>query len=274
MQCLLIQELIHILNFNMIETKKLGTYELNVIDDAVPADLQRSVWNFIIDQEFCVNFYDQSHSNWHPQTDHWHIPRTRPAALRCPFAWDEISLEHRAPPIYKLWQHISDITHNRFVINGIPESMNYMTGISPVSGITKANGSPGQPNSAWRVYADGMAKEYEARSKAVHRDNPFVENASCFTMVYFANPEWHPQLYGETLFHSDDADTGDYTGKYEQDQPRNFPIGDVENIVAPRPGRIMYWDSRYLHQIKPAALYAPKNLLAISFRLHDPLLTK
>ncbi len=79
--------------------------------------------------------------------------------------------------------------------------------------------------------------------------------------------EWHPQLYGETLFHGDLADTGDFTGKYEQDQPRNFPIGDVENVVAPRPGRIMLWEGRYLHQIKPVAMHAPENLMVISFRL-------
>ena len=142
-----------------------------------------------------------------------------------------------------------------------------MTGISPLQGITKSNGDPGTPNSAWRVYGDGMDKEYRARSKAVHRDNPFMDDDSCYTLVYFANMEWHPQLYGETLFHGNDNNTGDFTGKYEQDQPRNFPIGDIENVVAPRPGRIMVWDSRYLHQIKPAALYAPENLLAISFRL-------
>lgn len=258
----------------MIINNRTGSYELSVIDQGVPTVLQKQVWEFLLDQEFCVNFYDQNHSNWYPRKNYWHIPRTKPAALRCPLAWNEQSLEHRANPIYQLWQHICTITNDRFVINGVPESMNYMTGISPLSGITKANGDAGAPNSAWRVYADGMAKEYEARSKAVHRDNPFTHDASCFTMVYFANPEWHPQLYGETLFHSDDSDTGDFTGKYEQDQPRNFPIGDVENVVAPRPGRIMFWDSRYLHQIKPAALYAPENLLVISFRLQDPSLTK
>lgn len=258
----------------MIVNKRPGSYELSVIDNAVPLELQQNVWEFLLDQEFCVNFYDQNHSNWYPRTNRWHIPRTRPAALRCPLAWDEQSLENRAGPVYKLWQHISNITNNRFTINGVPESMNYMTGISPLQGITKSDGSPGSLNSAWRVYADGMAKEYEARSKAVHRDNPFTQDASCFTMVYFANTEWHPQLYGETLFHGDDSDTGDFTGKYEQDQPRNFPIGDVENVVSPRPGRIMFWDSRYLHQIKPAALYAPENLLVVSFRLQDPSLTK
>ena len=54
-----------------------------------------------------------------------------------------------------------------------------------------------------------------------------------FNIVYFPNQEWHPTWYGETLFHGNDATTGDYTGRYQSDQKRNFPIGDVENVVEP-----------------------------------------
>jgi len=248
-------------------TNKPGQYSLTVIDNEIDVGLQQRVWSFLMGQEYCVNHYDQNHSNWYPGEDRWHTPRLRPAALRCPFAWDQPSLEYRAPVVAELWRNINNLLDNQFVIDGIPESMNYMTGISPVAGITRASGQPGAEKSAWRVYGDGMEKEYRSRSKAVHRDIPYLDNDTYYTLVYFANLEWHPQLYGETLFHSNDADTGDFTGKYEQDQPRNFPIGDVENTVAPRPGRIMVWDSRYLHQIKPAALYVPENLLAISFRL-------
>jgi len=264
---LLILALTHILNFNMTTIQKSGSYSLTVIDNEISFELRNQVWNFLLDSEYCVNHYDQNHSNWQPRNNQWHIPRDRPAALRLPLAWDDLSLSHRAPIVYKLWTTINSLLDNKFIIEGIPESMNYMTGISPLSGITKSNGQPGALNSAWRVYGDGMEKEYRARSKAVHRDNPWMDQDQYYTLVYFANLEWHPQLYGETLFHGNQNDTGDFTGKYEQDQPRNFPIGDIENVVAPRPGRIMVWDSRYLHQIKPAALYAPENLLAISFRL-------
>jgi hypothetical protein len=119
------------------------------------------------------------------------------------------------------------------------------------------------------VYGGGTAQEYRARTKAIHKDNVDLEDDRFFTLVYFANLEWHPQLYGETLFHTDHAHSGDYTGKYEDDQPRNFPIGDVENVVAPRPGRFMIFDSRYLHQTKPAAVYAPEHIMAIVFRLKN-----
>lgn len=246
---------------------RTGTYSLQVIDNEIPEDLQQQVYDYLLDSEYCVNFYNQNHSNWYPRENRWEIPRTYPAALRLPLAWDEGSLESRSPIVWKLWNQINSLFLNKFTIQGVPESMNYMTGISPLQGITKSDGSPGALNSAWRVYGDGMEKEYRARTKSVHRDNPFLEDDSAYTLVYFANREWHPQLYGETLFHGNDSTTGDFTGKYEKDQPRNFPIGDVENVVAPRPGRIMVWDSRYMHQIKPTALYSPENLLAISFRL-------
>jgi hypothetical protein len=244
-----------------------GTYDLTVIDDAIDFGLRDKVYNFLLDSEYCVNHYNQNHSNWYPRENRWHIPRDRPAAVRLPLAWDELSLRHRAPIVHQLWEEIDRITEHKFSITGVPESMNYMTGISPLQGITKSDGSPGELNSAWRVYGDGMDKEYRARTKAVHRDNPFMDDDTAYTLVYFANMHWDPQLYGETLFHSNNDETGDFTGKYEQDQPRNFPIGDIENVVAPRAGRIMYWDARYLHQIKPSALYAPENLLGISFRL-------
>jgi len=244
-----------------------GSYYLEVLDNEVPEELQTKVYNFLLDREYCVNFYDQPYSNYYPRTNTLVTPRNKPAGIRCPLAWDEESLEHRANTVYHLWKHINNLLNNQYSIEGVPESMNYMVGISPLQGITKSNGEPGAPNSGWRVYGDGLDKEYLARSKAVHRDNPFMDDDSAYTMVYFANAEWHPQLYGETLFHSDDAYSGDFTGKFEQDQPRNFPIGDVENTVAPRPGRIMIWESRYLHQIKPVACYATEPLLAISFRL-------
>jgi hypothetical protein len=247
--------------------EKSGSYPLFVIDDEVPTELRSEVFEFLLDSEYHVNFYDQSHSNWYPRENKWVTPRNFPAAPRCPLAWDEASLETRAPAVYKLWKHINGYLGEEFAIEGIPEALNYMVGISPLSGITRADGTPGKPNVGWRVYGDGQEHEFRARSKAIHRDNPFMDDPTAYTMVYFSNMEWHPQYYGETLFHSNNATTGDFTGKFEQDQPRNFPIGDVENVVAPRPGRIMLFDSRYLHQIKSVAIYAPENIMAVSFRI-------
>lgn len=139
--------------------------------------------------------------------------------------------------------------------------------IQPCAGDHTPRWHAGREGIGWRVYGDGQEHEFRARTKAIHRDSIWLDRDDYYTLVYFANTQWHPQFYGETIFHSNDADTGDYTGQFEQDQPRNYPIGDIENVVAPRAGRFMLFDSRYLHQIKSVAMYAPENLLAISFRI-------
>ena len=251
----------------MSKTSKNGSYLLDVFDNEISKDLQLRVYNFLLDGEYCVNFYDQPHSLYYPRLDKYVTPRDLPAQPKLPLSWDDQSTRERAPVVYELWTEINNILDNQFTIDGVPESLNYMTGISPVSGITRADGTPGTPNSAWRVYGNGNERELGGRTKSIHRDTPILSDTTKFTLVYFASSEWHPQFYGETLFHSDDADTGDYTGKFAKDQPRNFPIGDVENVVAPRPGRFMLFDARYLHQVKPAAHYAPTPIMAIVFRL-------
>lgn len=246
---------------------KTGTYHLSYYDNEVSEELQHEVTNFLLDSEYCVNFYDHSHSLWNPRTDTWTTPRTLPSQPRLPLAWDQLSLEHRAPAVYKLWQRLDAILDNQYEIAGIPEGMSdYMTGISPLSSITKPDGSPGTPNCGWLVYGSGNERELRGRTKSVHRDNPFLDKDEYFNLVYFANAEWFPQFFGETLFHSDDTSTGDYTGRWTSDQKRNFPIGEVENVIPIKPGRFMLFDARYLHQVKPSAHYAP-NILGVVFRL-------
>jgi hypothetical protein len=251
----------------MSKVNKPGTYKLSVIDNKVDADLQLAVYNYLLDSEYCVNFYDHNHSLWYPREDKWVFPRTKQATLRLPLAWDEESLKIRAPVIYQLWTVLSDILDNQYEIKGSPEGMRYMTGISPLSSLTKSDGTPGYPNCAWRVYGSGHSQEYKTQTKSIHRDSIDLNDDSEYTLVYFANQDWHPQFYGETLFHSNDSVTGDFTGKFDNDQLRNYPVGEVENVVAPGPGRIMLFDGRYLHQVKPVATYSPEPTMGIVFRI-------
>lgn len=247
--------------------KKPGSYYLSVHDGVVPIELETQVREYLLDKEWCTHFYDHSHSLYYPRTRSWEFPRTHPSAPRCPLAWDNVSLEHRANIVFQLWQCINTHLDNQYTIEGVPEGMSYMVGISPLGGIPRPDGSPGKTADCWRVYGDGSEHERRGHTKAVHRDSIYLDDNSNYTLVYFANDHWHPQYYGETLFHSDDADTGDYTGRFEKDQNRGYPIGDVENVVAPRAGRFMLFDSRYLHQIKNVAIYAPDNLMVVSFRI-------
>ena len=252
----------------MSRIDKPGCYPLTVWDNEVPQEMMQEVYDFLMDSEYCVNFYDQSHSNYYPRTKTYHIPRTHPAAVRLPLAWDEQSTEHRANVAWKLWVHLQKILNNEYTIQGAKEGMpNYMLGISPLSSFDKPDGTPGKPNCAWRVFGDGQEHELRAHTKAIHSDSIDMDDDTLYTLVYFANLEWYPQYYGETLFHSNVPMTGDYTRKFEQDQSREFPIGEVENVVAPNPGRVMLFDSRYLHQIKSVATYGPENLHGLVFRI-------
>lgn len=251
----------------MSKLDKSGSYSLTVYDNEIDADLQRQVTEFLLDSEYCVNFYDHNHSLYYPRDDRLETPRNWPSQPRLPLAWNEDSLKHRASSIYALWQAINHVLDNQYVIDGVQEGMpNYMTGISPVNCLPKIDGTPGKENCAWRVYGSGNERELRARTKSIHRDSPFLDQDNYFDIVYFANAEWHPQFYGETLFHGDNSVTGDYTGLFDNDQARKFPIGEVENVVAPMPGRFMIFDARYLHQVKPAAHYAPQPILGVVFR--------
>ena len=242
-------------------------YLLEVYDDEISTELQDRVYNFLLDSEYCINYYDHSHSLYYPRDDRTVTPRNFPAQPRLPIAWDNESLSHRAPIINELWLAINKTLGDRFEIEGIPEGMSrYMTGISPIPSLPKPDGSPGTPGVGWRVYGSGNEREFKARTKSIHRDSPYLDREDLFDIVYFANKEWHPQFYGETLFHEDTGITGDYTGRFEADQLRHFPIGEANNIVSPMPGRFMIFDARYLHQVKPAAYYAPEPILGVVFR--------
>lgn len=250
-----------------MKINKPGTYTLTVYDDEIVVELQNRITEFLLDSEYCVNYYDHSHSLYYPRDNRTVTPRNFPSQPRLPLAWDETSLEGRAPVVYELWQAINQKLNNGYSIDGVQEGMSrYMTGISPVPALPQADGSPGIPGVGWRVYGSGNEREFNARTKSIHRDSPYIDREDLFDIVYFANAEWHPQFYGETLFHSDVGDTGDYTGRFDSDQQRGFPIGDVENVVAPRPGRFMIFDARYMHQVKPAAHFAPHPILGIVFR--------
>ena len=246
---------------------KSGTYYLSVHDGIVSDATVAAARNYLLGSEWCCHFYDPPHGQFYPNTQTFKFSREHPTAPRLPLAWDEQSLEHRANPVWHLWCEINNHLGNSFEIDGVPEGMTYMTGISPVACIPKPDGTPGMPNNGWRVYGDGSEHERRAHTKSVHRDSIYLDQNCYYTLVWFANSHWHPQYYGETLFHSNDADTGDYTGLFEKDQNRGYPIGDIENVVAPRSNRFMLYDSRYLHQIKNVAIYAPENLMAVSFRI-------
>ena len=63
----------------MSKTIKNGTYRLEVYDNEIPEELENRVSDFLLDSEYCVNFYDHNHSIWHPREDRFETPRNLPS---------------------------------------------------------------------------------------------------------------------------------------------------------------------------------------------------
>jgi hypothetical protein len=247
-------------------------YDIYVYDDKISEELQVKVWKYVLDSKFYSIFYDPPAVMWDPRTKTYG-PQSReyPSVHRLPLAWDINSLKNRSPIISELWEYINkNVLDNKYEINGKAENITkYMTGISPVYKTDKNLGS------GWRVYLAARGDEFHCRTKAIHRDNPVLDHNGYYTLVYFANPRWFPSWYCETIFFNNDPDekTGDYTGLWESDQPRNHAIGDSEKVIIPSPGRIMLFDSRYLHSVKGSALYAEELVYAVVFRLRKKGIT-
>ena len=232
-------------------------YSLKVIDDAIDVNLRNHFYAYMQNQTWHCRWYDPPHSDYVPATDTYtHPPREKPSAHRLPMAWSETSLQERHPIAYDIWTSIKAAIGDEYKIAGDAEWMSY---------------SEKLPDSerGWRVYAIGFAREYQIRSKAIHRDSNAIDRDDLFTLVYFMNATYDPQFYGETIFYSEDPDktTGDYTRKYEKDQSKEWGIGWASDVVSAKPGRIMLYDSRKLHSIRPCAVYAPEHMQGLVFRL-------
>jgi hypothetical protein len=233
------------------------TYPVQIFDDTIDVNLHNHVYAYMQQQTWHVRWYDPPHSDYVPATNQYtHPPRQRPSTHRKPMAWNEISLSEQHPIVFELWENLNRVLDNQFIINGDAEWMSYSEKLP-------------ENERGWRVYANGFGREYEIRSKAIHRDSNHIDRDDLFTLVYFMNATWDPQFYGETVFYNEDPEkaTGDYTRKYEKDQSREWPIGWAHTVVSPRPGRFMLYDSRALHSIRPCALYAPEHMQGMVFRL-------
>jgi hypothetical protein len=276
-------------------TQLTGEYDLSYYDNAIPVDLQQQIYEYAQTSTYYVAKkipQKDGHEtflayHWTPINNSYTLYYTNSeihkteflgrnmsvtgdrTVARIPTAWDEQSLQDRCPLLYKLWTCINDTLDNKFELSGLPEGCMWpgTLDISPLRCLPRPNGSPGLARAGWRSWISCSFREFDYTTTSVHRDNIYLDLPGYYTIVYFINLTWDPQHYGETLFHGNNSETGDYTGKYLKNQDRGFPVGDPENVVNPRPGRFMIFDSRYLHQIKPAASYGTEGLFAAPFRV-------
>ena len=256
------------------------SYDMTIIDGAISNDLRQRVWEYLENSTWCATWKVPTRNgsqtgNYVPAQDpdriwfSWqHRFNTSTFQHRAAFASDIQSLAQH-PVLLELWNGINQALGNQFDIAGYPEGMpadpKDPLWIAPET--ADPNLTPG-----WRVYANAQFDETQKRTHGVHRDNPFVNDDKNYTILFTANPEWYPTWYADCVFYDDDpnGETGDHQQLQNQlgnlNQNRNFPVGWASKIVSPRPGRILCYDSRWLHTTHPSAIWCPVPRRVVAFR--------
>jgi hypothetical protein len=255
------------------------SYDMQIVDSAISEELRNSVWQYLLNSRWCTAWKPvgrMNYINYTPAVDsevaHFRAmsrPNFATFQHRAGFASDDASLAAH-PPLLELWTAINAQFDNQFTIEGWPEEL-------PNDPADKSWEPPATTDTAlepgWRVYANAQHDETQKRTHGVHRDNPFVDIDNYWTILFCANPVWYPSWFADCVYYPDD-DAG-VTGDRQQiqnqhgghNQNRNFPIGWPERIVAPAPGRIIAYDSRWLHTTHPAAAWAPVPRRVVAFRV-------
>ena len=258
-------------------------YEVRVVDDAIPDNIRKLVWDYLLEQTWAVSWKkksgDKSHQIYeykpgkyknleYPQRkeepEHLFMPRVH-------FASDQESLKDH-PPIYQLWQCINMTFDGEFEIAGIPEGT--VPASSPNEKIREKYTAPLTQDPSleqgWRVYAAAQPNEHLKRTHGVHRDQPDELIDNTYTCLYVANPEWYPTWFADNMFYTSGHSETDDDQRYQRGcQRRGFQIdwGDDCKVVSPKPGRIICYDSRRLHTTRPASIFAESDRKVVTFRL-------
>jgi hypothetical protein len=266
----------------MSKTKYLtmATFNINVIDNAVPDELRQRIWEYLKDQTWFVHYRGTT-----PKTELF-VPREKGYTFfynnprlfnkgvmmpRTALASDHITMMEKHPILGELWDHINTALGGDLVIEGLPEG----TKLDSTEGWIPTTKVPGlEPG--YRVYTNAQPYEKIKRSHGIHRDNPNINDETSLTILYVVNPEWYPTWFAENVFYSNDVNgtTGDHQQFQAPSgvaQARDINVGWAEKIVSPVPGRIIAYDSRCLHSTKPAGEWATEMRIVVAFRARRKL---
>jgi hypothetical protein len=241
-------------------------YPYEIYDDIVSADLQSKVWEYIQHQKFYASRKDRGYPNpgtimeYYPfeNKKEW-MDNSQPSVNnqfmhRCLFGDNEMDLM-KHPPILELWVSINKCLGNKFKIDGDPEGI----------AIKAPKGRTGVTS---RVYVNAQPDESIKRSHGVHRDTIDLDEDKNYTLLYIANPEWHPTWFAENIFYEDKEESSDKQQFQKgHGQSRGFGVGDPYAVVLPKPGRIILYDGRTLHTTRPSAVWANEMRKAVVFRI-------
>jgi hypothetical protein len=239
---------------------------IKIIDDAIPSALREQVWNYLLDQTWHIEYKkDKSVETYVPRKDGLDFPHKNPLAVhgttmaRIAFAADDKYLKAKHSIITTLWESINQTLGDNYELTGYPEGM--------PGNLQAKTAIPGL-KAGWRVYTNAQYQENIKHSHGIHRDTPDLNDATTATILYVANLNWYPSWFAECVYYLDRA-TGDQQQFQTVDadaQRRNFDLGWAEQIVSPKPGRIIAYDGRTLHTTRPAAIWAAEPRVTVAFR--------
>jgi len=244
--------------------------DIQIIDDAVPSELRQQVWDYIATLPWYIKYkQDQGLAKFVPAVDSYEFPYLDARAVqgtsmaRTGIAADEYYLKAKHKPIFDLWSCINAALGNKYEIRGNPEGL-------PQSALPEWRGVTAVPGltTGWRVYTNAQYNETIKRSHGIHRDTPNTTDSTARTILYVANLEWYPSWFAECVYYSDipSGDQQQFQNVDADAQRRNFDLGWSEQIVSPKPGRIINYDGRTLHTTKPAASWVKIPRITVAFR--------
>lgn len=254
----------------------MSTFNITVLDNQVPDELRQQVWEYLQDLPWHVAYRSRPGLAgvrfFTPRTDGYDFPTKSSLSIgtvqmpRTLIASDNVSLANDHPLINELWGHINNALGGDLEISGPPEGSATESHPDWLPRTSVPGLQPG-----WRVYTNAQPNEKIKRSHGVHRDNKDLSDENSMTILFVVNPVWHPTWFAENVFHEEDPDgtTGDhqqFQSAVHTAQNRNFNVGWPRQIVSPRPGRIIAYDSRTLHTTKPAAEWCNEMRIVVAFR--------
>lgn len=266
-------------------------YDFKVIDDVVPYELRKEVYDYIQAQRWYAGYRDM------PPLDR--VPLEEPAKdlpvapphtsiYRAPFAAkpEHLSL-HK--PIEKLFNCINETAFDgKLKLNGLAE---------PSPGIYFPKRTPGTANDVkptakvpfaenkeqWKIdilehgaiaYMQGTPYESVRQTRLPHRDwqgdDISSNNHNYFTLMYVANLEWKPEWLAEFTLFSDVYPEDEVSGGLmfeDLSYNRGVGIGWPAAIIDSVPGRIVMQDGRQLHATKAVGETAPELSMHVNFRV-------
>jgi hypothetical protein len=239
-------------------------FKYEVHDDVISKQQQEEVWKYIRGLEHyammkdakypkvgtVVTYFPEENKKEYNNQD---LPSWNSQFMhRVTFGNSENELEFRHRPIYKLWKEINKHLDNRFIIDGDKEGC----------------WSKNNPNFLQRVYVNVQGNEEIKRSHGVHRDTIDMNETRNYTLLYIANPVWHPTWFGENIFYENDDPTGDHQ-QFQKGwgQSRGFSVGFPYATIPTLPGRIILYDGRTLHTTRPVAEWAECFRYSLAFRV-------